>query len=159
LRKVETEKNSEGTKVVSFSLNTLRYAVDIDRIQEIVYFKPPTPLPQTSSFVEGVLDLRGLIIPVIDLKKKIGLESKGNLSPDYILIIKMEQKMCGFIVDEVHEIMTLPQGSVQRPEQFDQGVVSKCLSGIAKIKEELVLLLNLDSILTEDEQQILEKVQ
>ena len=88
--KIDAKGKVKKIQVVSFLVNEMSYAIDIDRIHEIIYFKKATPLPQAPSFIEGVLDLRGTVVPIIDLKKKMGMTSDITTPSSHILIVKLQ---------------------------------------------------------------------
>jgi len=150
--KIDAKGKVKKIQVVSFLVNEMNYAIDIDRIHEIIYFKKATPLPQAPSFIEGVLDLRGTVVPIIDLKKKMGMTSDITTPSSHILIVKLHNNILGVIVDEVKEVLHLDMNQVQAPQKIHKGSGSRYLTGVCKVGERLVFLLDLDALLTGDEQ-------
>ncbi len=142
-------------QVVTFSINEIDYAIDIGMIREIIYFKKTIPLPEAPPFIEGVLDLRGAIVPVIDLKKTIKMDSTANISPTHILIIKLGKYVVGIIVDEVKEVMRFDEDQIQSPQKIHRGRGARYLKGVVKVDEKIIFLLDLDAVLTRDEQALL----
>jgi purine-binding chemotaxis protein CheW len=145
-------------QVVTFTLNELDYAIDIGMIREIIYFKKTVPLPEAPSFVEGVLDLRGAIVPVIDLKKTIKMKRATNIPSTHILIVKLGQSVIGIIVDEVKEVIRFDKDLIQSPQKIHQGPGALYLKGVVKVDEQLIFLLDLDAVLTSDEQAKLSEI-
>jgi purine-binding chemotaxis protein CheW len=157
--KSDAKNKVQKIRAVKFRINTTPYAVDIRRISEIIYFRPVTPLPEAPAFVEGVFDLRGIVIPVIDLKKKISVQNQSEGEPNHILILRMGDRLVGMIVDEVLEVFEMEEHQVQEPQKIHTGPGSRYLSGVCKINDHLVFLLNLDAILTGDEQSRLDGIE
>ena len=89
----------EGSKGLMFLINAIPYAIPIGSIREIIYYIEATPLPEAPSFIEGVIDLRGKVVPVIDLKRKIGMKSQAKSLPDHILILKLRNTLVGLDTD------------------------------------------------------------
>jgi purine-binding chemotaxis protein CheW len=145
-------------QVVTFTLNELDYAIDIGMIREIIYFKKTVPLPEAPPFVEGVLDLRGAIVPIIDLKKTIKMKRATNISATHILIVKLGQSVVGIIVDEVREVIRFDEDQIQSPQKIHQGPGARYLKGVVKVDERLIFLLDLDAVLTNDEQALLSEI-
>jgi purine-binding chemotaxis protein CheW len=141
-----------GFQVVSFLIRETTYAVNIGRVREIIYFKKPTPLPEAPPFVEGILDLRGTVVPIIDLKKKMGMAAEAVPAPKHILIINIKNSILGIIVDEVREVLQLMKDQIQAPQKIHKGPGARYLTGVSKVGEKMVFLLDLDALLTGDEQ-------
>jgi purine-binding chemotaxis protein CheW len=150
--KTEAKKNIHKFRAVKFLINDIPYAVDIRRISEIIYYRPVTPLPEAPHFVEGVIDLRGIVIPVIDLKKKIGVRNEAAGDPNHILILRMGDRLIGMIVDEVQEVFEMEREQIQEPQKIHNGPGSRYLTGVCKINDHLVFLLDMNAILTDAEQ-------
>ncbi|HLF86088.1 MAG TPA: chemotaxis protein CheW [Nitrospiria bacterium] len=152
-----TEKKEKQYKrqLVNFRINNKDYALDIIKIIEIISFKDVTPIPKLPTFIEGVVELRGLVIPVIDLKKRLGLTLAAGGRPNHILIVKIHGTMIGIIVDEVREVIGVEEGSIQSPPEILKDKESEYLMGICKFREKLVLVLDIESLFTHDEKNVL----
>jgi purine-binding chemotaxis protein CheW len=135
-------------QVACFRLGDDLYAADIMRIKEIIRPMKLSSLPKSLSFVEGVINLRGTVIPVVDLRKKFGLSALNNLASTRLLIIKVTGQTLGLVVDEVTEVITIPVKDIKPPPQGVTGVGASYLIGVCLAKEALIMLLNLDSLLT-----------
>jgi purine-binding chemotaxis protein CheW len=133
------------TQQVCFMLAGGEYGVDISLVKEII--KPtmePTPVPQSPPFVEGVIDLRGDIIPILDLKKRFGLKTSNGKAPTRILVIKMEDIIVGFLVDSVTEVIRINKNSIQDAPGKIVGVDKEYIWGVTKRSEESHLIMLLD---------------
>lgn len=141
---------------VCFMLAGGEYAVDISLVKEII--KPtmePTPVPQSPFFVEGVIDLRGDIIPIIDLKKRFGVETSDDTEPTRILVIKKEDIIVGFLVDSVTEVIRTRSNNIQGAPGKVVGVDTEYIWGVTKRSPDsrLIMLLDIDRILKFEEEQ------
>lgn len=156
--KVQETIRPKELRVVSFQVNEREYAVDIAKVVEIIYFKPVTPIPQAPAFIEGVIDLRGAVIPIVDLKKRLGLASDPPAEQagpthhsDYIVIVKIQDRLLGVVVDRVREVLQIEMEKIQSPHKIVQGKHSEFLAGVCKVEERLVLLLNIETLLSTEE--------
>jgi len=138
------------TQQVCFMLAGGEYGVDISLVKEII--KPtmePTPVPQSPPFVEGVIDLRGDIIPIIDLKKRFGIETSDDSVPTRILVIQMADIIVGFLVDSVTEVIRTRRSNIQDAPGRVVGVDTEFIWGVTKRSPEshLIMLLDIERIL------------
>ena len=144
------ENLSDETQYVCLMLAGGEYGVDINLVAEIL--KPttePTPVPQSPFFVEGVIDLRGDIIPIIDLKKRFGLEAVDENPPTRILVIKMADILVGFLVDAVTEVLRVAKSAIQDAPGKIVGIDKEYIWGVTKRSPEshLIMLLDVERIL------------
>jgi purine-binding chemotaxis protein CheW len=108
-------------------------------------------LPRALDFIDGVISLRGMVIPVVDMRKRFDLPDCGVTSLTRLLIVKVVGQLLGLVVDDVAEVVTVPVKDIKPPPQLTTGPDADCLIGVCLIKDEMVLLLNLDKILTTSE--------
>jgi len=120
-------------------------------VESIIKMQPITQLPHVSSFVEGVTNLRGKVLPVIDLRKRFGLAPRETDKNSRIIVVSLDQTEVGMIVDEVSEVLTVPAGVVEPVPAITSTVDSSFITGIAKLNQRLVILLDLHSILANEE--------
>lgn len=124
------------------------YAVDIMRIKEIIRLPKLAPLPRALPFVEGVINLRGSVIPVVDLRKRFGLPPSENRDTQRLLILSISGQRLGLIVDEVTEMITVPLRELKPPPRGVRMVGGEYMIGLFLVQEVPVMLLNIDSLLT-----------
>jgi purine-binding chemotaxis protein CheW len=124
------------------------YAVDIMRIKEIIRLPKLAPLPRALHFVEGVINLRGSVIPVVDLRKRFGLPPVDNRETSRLLILSMAGQALGLIVDEVTEMITIPIRDLKPPPRGVRMVGGEYMVGLFLVQEVPVMLLNIDALLT-----------
>jgi len=138
-------------QIACFRLGEDLYAADIMRIKEIIRPQKLTSLPKSPAFVEGVLNLRGTVIPVIDLRKRFDFPAASHDKNTRLLIITVGKQLLGLEVDEVTEVITLHVKDIKPPPQVVNGVSAEYLVGVCLAKDSLIMLLNLDKILTDRE--------
>ncbi len=145
--------NSTGTvelrQLVAFQLGTEGYCVDISRVREINRLVNITHIPESPPFVEGVINLRGQIIPIIDLRRRFGLveDSKKNAQETRIMVVETNGTLVGFIVDAVREVLRIPADQIEpTPELVTSGIDRKYIEGVASVNERLLIILNSDLI-------------
>ncbi|GFO56691.1 chemotaxis protein CheW [Geomonas sp. Red276] len=124
------------------------YAVDIMRIKEIIRLPKLAPLPRALPFVEGVINLRGSVIPVMDLRKRFGLPPLQNQETCRLLVLSMPGQPLGLIVDEVTEMITVPLRELKPPPRGVRLVGAEYMVGLFLVQESPVMLLNIDDLLT-----------
>ncbi len=148
----ETSKESGEIQLVVFRLGAEEYGVPITQVQEINRLSAPTKIPKAPAFVEGVINLRGKVLPVIDLKKRFGLEETTYTDEARIVVVEIASQTVGVIVDAVTEVLRLPLSSVEPPPAMIARITADYLRGVGKLDERLLILLDLNKVLTETEQ-------
>ena len=140
-------------QLVGFVMGEELFGVDILMVQEIIREAFITPIPNSPEFIEGVINLRGSIIPVIDLRKRLGLLIDEKQSEDtWILILNIEDRVTGFIVDSVSEVLKIQKSTIKPPPDIVvAGLQSQYINGVCKIDRGLMVLLDFDRILLIDE--------
>jgi purine-binding chemotaxis protein CheW len=134
-----------------FRLGDDKYAVDVMRIKEIIRPQKLATLPKAPSFVEGVLNLRGSVIPVIDLRKRFDMPSLEIDQSRRLMIVTTAGRMMGIAVDEVTEVISIPVADIKPPPQVAQGLSAEYLVGVCLVQDDLIMLLNPDRLLTLNE--------
>lgn len=132
---------------VEFKLGDEKYGVDILQVKTIERMMPITRVPKAPSFVEGVINLRGEIVPVIDLKKRFDLPEGKITENTRIIIVTVKDLTVGMIVDSSTEVIQLPQDEIEDAPAITSGIDSDYLEGVGKINDELLILLNLAKVL------------
>lgn len=148
-----TGETTQETQYVCFMLAGGEYGVDISLVGEIQpTTMEPTPVPQSPFFVEGVIDLRGDIIPIIDLKKRFSLKALDDKPPTRILVIKMPDLIVGFLVDAVTEVIRVNKTAIQDAPGKIVGIDKEYIWGVTKRSPEshLIMLLDVERILRID---------
>lgn len=152
--------DTEEVQMVVFRLGAEEYGIPITHVQEIKRLSVPTKIPNAPGFVEGVINLRGKVVPVIDLKKRFGLEGCNGYTDDArIVIVEINGHTVGVIVDEVSEVLRLLKSNIDPPPAVIAGISASYLQGVGKLDDRLLILLDLDYILTESEKVELEEAE
>jgi purine-binding chemotaxis protein CheW len=145
----ESKGKPKEIRLACFTLAGQSYAIDIMKIRQIIRPTKIRPLPEAPPFVEGVINLRGAVIPVMDLRKRFALEIKPDLEPR-IIIVSVERQVVGITVDEVSEVISIASEQIQPPPRLS-GIPSRFLAGACQYQDDILLILTLDEILTSEE--------
>ncbi|MFW6137533.1 MAG: chemotaxis protein CheW [Spirochaetota bacterium] len=154
------EMDQENKQIIRFKVGAEEYGVEIMRVKEVIRIKQITQLPKTPSFVKGVINLRGDVIPVIDLREKFGLSEGSYSGMTRVIVVEVEGKSIGMVVDEVRQVLRIPSGQIEPPPALAGGLSGEFLEGVGKQPEDrLVILLSIDRILTTEEKLELEEME
>lgn len=136
---------------VIFKLADETYGIRIECVSEIIRMQTITKIPKSLDFVEGVINLRGRIIPIIDLKKQFNLGDVTRSKDTRIIVVEMKQEIVGMVVDEVSEVLSLSHDSIEPPSNMVSRVNMEFIQGIGKWDERLIILLDTEKILIDQE--------
>jgi Chemotaxis signal transduction protein len=150
---------SELLQLVSFNIGQEEFGVDILKVQEINRMLTVTHVPNSPYYVDGVINLRGKVIPIIDLRTRLGLERKEHDKDTRIIVVELEGKTVGFVVDAVSEVLRIPRNITEPPPVLASGVDSSYITAVGKLEDRLLILLDLDKVLSTDEKMQLEGMQ
>ena len=148
MQKVDTVANTDEQQVVILELARESYGVEIARVQEIIRMQPITRVPNGPPCIEGVTNLRGRIIPVLDLRKRLGFEATALARQGRIVVAELGEHIVGMVVDGVSEVFMISPDAIEPPSMLVTTTDSRYLRGVAKIGDRLILLLDLALILT-----------
>lgn len=148
-------KDDELLQLVTFSIGEEEFGVDILKVQEIIRTMEITKVPRAQDFVEGVINLRGKVIPIIDLRRRFGFASKEHDKHTRIIVIEINNMIVGFVVDSVSEVLRIPAATVEPPPPVVAGVESEYISGVGKLQDRLLILLDLDKLLSGEDMEVL----
>lgn len=158
-----TPELEEFVQMISFNIGSEKFGVEILMVQEIIMMSDITEIPNAPDFVEGVINLRGNIIPVLDLRKRLrlrGAPARPQRDPGTrILVVDIDEKITGFIVDAVAKVLTVPAGRIlPPPDIIVAGVQSQYISGVVHLEDSILVVLDFRKILTVEEKGALEQV-
>jgi purine-binding chemotaxis protein CheW len=137
-------------QIILFNIGNVVYGISIENVFYIEKYMTPTKIPNSPAFVEGIINLRGSVIPVIDLRKRFGIKDAQITNKTKIIIVGVDNRRFGFIVDSVSEVVTLKPEEIEPTLPTVSGLKSEFIYGIGKIKEKLVIILNVEKILFAD---------
>lgn len=143
----EENYSNDELQLVIFKLGREEYGVSILQVQEIKRITDITRVPNTPDYIKGVINLRGSVLPVIDLKNRLNLPQQTSTEDTRIIIVKVEELSIGMVVDAVSEVLTISQQHVDSPEVVAGSVSANYLSGVGKLEDRLLILLNLEAII------------
>jgi len=152
-----TESNSavgvaaEELQLVSFNIGSEEFGVEILKVQEINRMVDITKVPQAPHYVEGVINLRGKVIPIIDLRKRFNLEIKEYDKNTRIVVVDINGSIMGMIVDAVSEVLRLPADTIEPPPELVTDINSEYIKGVAKLQDRLLIFLDLSRVVQAEE--------
>ncbi|MCP1183593.1 MULTISPECIES: chemotaxis protein CheW [Paenibacillus] len=150
----------EELKVIVFKLGSEEYGIEVDKVQTIERMMPITRVPKTLSFVKGVINLRGVVIPVIDLRGRFSLPESEYTDQTRIVIVGVDDMQVGFIVDSANDVIDIKSSAIDSPPEVVGGVKARYLRGVAKLEDSrLLIMLNLNEVLNKSEIVQLESVE
>lgn len=145
---------AEGVvQLVSFSIADEEFGISILEVQEIIRVVEITTLPQGPSFVEGVINLRGQIVPVVDLRRRFSLPAIEKDNNTRIIVVELADKTVGFLVDRVQEVIRIETAVIEPPPDLATSIDAQYITGVAKLEDRLLILLDLSQVLTSTEQE------
>lgn len=147
--------SGKGTQFVTFMLAEEKYGLDILKVRELISYSHITRIPNMPNFLKGVLNLRGLVVPVVDLRKKFNMSAREYNKYTVIVILHVEKKLIGIIVDSVTDVIYLDPEQIQPTPEFSFKIDTAFVKGIGRFKEEMIILLNSDKLLSLDEMGLL----
>ncbi len=149
----ETHKNTRAAKgtYLTFHLENELYAIEISMVKEIIALMKTTKVPKMPSYIKGVMNLRGIIIPVIDLRLKFQMQEVEPQMHTAIIIIQILSSNIGFIVDRVEEVLSIDNESLTEPPKFGTKVETEFIKAMAQVNKNVIMLLDLEKILDEDD--------
>ncbi|QQS35453.1 MAG: chemotaxis protein CheW [Ignavibacteriales bacterium] len=154
-------KKGEGQELlelVSFNVGNEEFGVDISFVQEIIRMMQITKVPNAPEFVEGVINLRGRVIAVINLRHKLGLSKIDYDKNTRIIVVEVKGNIVGFIVDAVSEVLRIPANITEAPPELVSGIDSDFIKSVGKLEDRLLILIDLEKILSLTETAELEAV-
>ncbi|WP_031385823.1 chemotaxis protein CheW [Desulfonatronum thiodismutans] len=151
----DQKKDSNLLQLVTFHIGEEEFGVEILKVQEIIRMMGITRVPKAPDFVEGVINLRGKVIPIIDLRTRFGMAAQDHDKHTRIIVIEINSVIIGFVVDSVSEVLRIPADTVEPPPPIISGIESEYIRGVGKLADRLLILLDLDSLLSKGEQGML----
>jgi len=147
-----TKQENELLQLVTFGIGEEEFGIDILKVQEIIRTMAITKVPNSPPYVEGVINLRGKVIPVIDLRSRFNMEYRDHDSHTRIIVLQIHGMIVGFVVDEVSEVLRIQSNTVEPPPVVS-GIESEYIKGVGKLDDRLLILLDLDKLIPIEELQ------
>jgi purine-binding chemotaxis protein CheW len=148
-------KVEELLQLVSFTIGGEEFGVDILKVQEINRMLEVTRVPNAPEYVDGVINLRGKVIPIIDLRRRFSMERKEHDKNTRIVVVELRGKIIGFVVDAVSEVLRIPRSVTEPPPRIVSGVDAAFITAVGKLEDRLLILIDLDKVITLNEDRAL----
>lgn len=145
------EEKGSLQQYVTFLIGGETYGVEVLQVQEIIGMTPITFVPNAMNFMKGVINLRGTVVPVIDMRLKLNLDERQYDVSTVIIVVEVKERMIGIIVDSVSDVVSLPVNSIQDTPHFTSKIETDFVKGIGQLDENLVIILDVGRILTNAE--------
>ncbi len=156
-----THREIEGelSQLISFLVGDEEYGLEILRVKEVIRICAITRLPRAPSFVKGIINLRGDVIPIIDLRDKFGLEHQDYTSTTRVIVVDVDDRLVGMVVDAANQVVRIGTDRIEPPPPIAGGLSAEFIRGVGKLDERLIILLDIDRILSTAEKIELAKIE
>lgn len=142
------EHSSENQYVI-FGLGVETFGIDINKVKEIIVFQETTRLPGSGQLMEGVINLRGNVIPIFNLRQKFGFHDRQRTRDTRIVVVEASETTVGLVVDQVSEVLMIQHDLIEKASgMLTAGLANEFISGVAKMENKLIILLNLDKVIS-----------
>ncbi len=148
--KTEFDTATDLLQLVTFKLGNEEFGLDIIKVKEINKMINVTSIPSAPAYIKGVINLRGNVIPVVDLRTRLTLPNKEYDQATRIIVVELEERTIGFIVDEVCEVLRIPRGITEAPPEMVGGIDSEFITAVGKLDDRLIILMDLKKLFIEE---------
>jgi purine-binding chemotaxis protein CheW len=145
------ERSALEGKFLTFILGKEIYGFEILKVREIIGLMDITTVPQTPEYMKGVINLRGKVIPVIDLRLKFSMQEEEHTQETCVIVVEVENTSIGIIVDSVSEVSDISGGEIEEAPSFGQGIDTSFIMGLGKVKDKIIILLDIETVLSSEE--------
>ncbi|GED13143.1 chemotaxis protein CheW [Aneurinibacillus migulanus] len=149
----------EEIKVIVFRLKDEEYGVEVNQVKSIERLEHITRVPRTPQFIKGVINMRGIVTPIVDLRRRFGIEEAAYNETTRVIIVAIGEIEVGLIVDSANDVIDIPINAIEPPPEVVGGIEAVYLRGVAKLDRRLLILLNLNKVLNTDEIKQLENIE
>ncbi|NLN66533.1 MAG: purine-binding chemotaxis protein CheW [Clostridiaceae bacterium] len=152
---MEMEEDTQKGRFLTFSLGKENYGIEIKYVTEIIGIQAITEIPELPEYVKGIINLRGKIIPVMDVRLRFKKEPRAYNDRTCVIVIDIQDVSIGLIVDSVAEVLTIPDEGIVEPPKINRGFNNRYIKNIGKVGNDVMLLLDCEKLLTEDELEVI----
>jgi purine-binding chemotaxis protein CheW len=150
----EKKITEQEGKYLAFILGNEIYGIEILRVREIIGLMDVTTVPQTPEYMKGVINLRGKVIPVIDLRLKFSMLEEEHTQETCVIVVEVNNTSIGIIVDSVSEVMEINSGEIEESLSFGQGIDTDYIMGMGKVEKKIIILLDIEAVLSSEELEV-----
>lgn len=150
----DDDEDTQKDKYLTFQLENEEYAIEIICVIEVIGMQKIAPIPDMPDFVKGVINLRGQVIPVVDVRLRFGIQHMEYTERTCILVVKMKDTFIGLIVDTVCDVVTIPEEDIDDPPKLNRKKGSRFIQGLGKIDDDVKIILNVHKLLYDEEYEI-----
>lgn len=155
----EEKKGTSELKVIVFRLKDEEYGVEVHQVMSIERIQHITKVPRTPDFVKGVINLRGVVTPVINLRSRFDINEEEYTDSTRMIIVAINEMEVGLIVDAANDVIDIPANAIEPPPEVVGGIEADYLRGVAKLENRLLILLNLEKVLNPEEMKQIKKIE
>ncbi len=155
---VDAKKEVKEGKYLTFVLGNEEYGIEILSVREIIGLLDITTVPQTPDYMKGVINLRGKVIPVIDLRLKFSMQEEEHTQETCVIVVEVNNRSIGIIVDSVSEVSDIAGEEIEEAPSFGQGIDTSFIMGLGKVKEKIIILLDIETVLSSEEFEMVEEL-
>lgn len=148
---LEMEEDTQKDKFLTFSMGKESYGIEIQYVTEIIGIQNITEVPELPNYVKGIINLRGKIVPVMDVRLRFKKEPREYNDRTCVIVIDIGDLSIGLIVDSVAEVITIPEQDIEAPPQMNKGLNNRYIKDIGKVGKDVKLLLDCEKLLTDDD--------
>jgi purine-binding chemotaxis protein CheW len=153
----EKKITEQEGKYLAFILGNEIYGIEILRVREIIGLMDVTTVPQTPEYMKGVINLRGKVIPVIDLRLKFSMLEEEHTQETCVIVVEVNNTSIGIIVDSVSEVMEINSGEIEESLSFGQGIETDYIMGMGKVQKKIIILLDIEAVLSSEELEVVKQ--
>ena len=139
---------ADGGQYLTLRLGSEEYALDILRVQEIRSYEEPTRMVNSPSFVKGVVNLRGVIVPIVDLRMKLNIDNVAYDEFTVVIILNVRGTVIGAVVDAVSDVVTLTSASIKAAPQFETSIDARFITGLATMGDRMLIVMNIEALMS-----------
>jgi len=151
LIKEKSRLASDFNQIISFRVGAEDYGLELANVKEVIRMRDVTWLPKAPPFIKGIINLRGKVIPIVDLRCKFGLESAEQTAATRVIVVEVKEKLMGMVVDSASQVMRVPTDQIDPPPLVVGYLSREYISGVAKLDDKLVILMDIKRIFTAEE--------
>ncbi|MCM8533737.1 MAG: chemotaxis protein CheW [Lentisphaeraceae bacterium] len=151
---LEEDQDTQKDKYLTFHIGSEEYAIEIKYVTEIIGMLKVTEVPQTPSYIKGVINLRGKVIPVMDIRLRFGMEPRDYDERTCVIVVHINENTVGLVVDTVSEVLDIPHSNIETSGQLSNASDNNFISGMGKVEDRIKMVIDVDALLFRDREQI-----